>query len=430
MGRVSGGRVVPDFRRHPVRDLLKKWLMEDYNAGLQETFKLPNMNVVKRLYLELEANITIAGGGAIPVEGILPILDRIEVETSNEDRFINIPFRHLWFRSAIERRAIPYWNALPAVGGGAGTVSVIVQLDFSAMQDLGLDAGQLDELRMTVIWGAAACLGALVTINSATLTIWYDERVPKDQAYINPFMCTSFFDETLRAMTDGRIELPKGRRITRLYLRLLDGGCPVAITDAFLPRLTVEFDGNVIWGPFSGLEAVRMWHYIHGYETYDWDRYLGGGLQTFILDESYIVIDFVDPVNGQLNHAIDSAASDFFNLVFTFAPGALVNPSLEVYYDYHHTALDRLYASSSKISRMLDITVREELKRIMTVSGHPVAIINKVASVSSDMVRGQAYAASSAPGMARLLAGPDSPTGRSTASGVTAKVAVARIYKP
>ncbi len=377
-----------------VRDMLKMWQTEDFQAGAVEVVDLPSFNNLKRFFIQLDAVLTTTAQ-FVPANApdyIFPIVNRVEMESSGEDRLINCTLSDLWFRSGIERGS--YISCGPEIAASETTVHhyAMIQLDFSQMQDLAFNAGQVDKTRFTISWGAAACLGAQCTIVSANVKIWYDERIPGNIPYVFPHSCVSFFNQALATVTDQRIELPAGKRLTRLYLQLLDGACPIAFDNDNLLRFTLEYDGNVIYGPFNGLEHNYLWHLIHGIAPRGWaaELFPVGGIANIPLDLSWLVIDLVDPVNAQLSHAINTGMSDMFNLVYSFDDTGFTDARLKILYDYHYTALDRLSNDGSKLARIVNPQTRDTLKRVALISGNPIAVINPNVQLSSSnkMVRG------------------------------------------
>jgi hypothetical protein len=375
-----------------VRDKFKFWQSEDWQAGLTEVIALPNMNVVKRLLLRLTVNLTTEHTFVPytnePEDSIMQIARRIRIEVANEAEIVNLPFVHLWFKTCLERSCVSFIEPFPTAIDTTATISAFCEIDFSDYQDFGLDAELMDQIRMTIEWGDGDSLGTLVTINNANLKIWYDERQPSDNFYINPLVITDFFNEQLSTITDDRIDLPKGKRIPRIILRLFDGSVPIPFTDANLTRLVFEYNGNPIWGPVTGLEGFRFWKQQHGFECNSFANamwccgWLGLHPPCFYhqLDESYLVVDFREIIGRQMTHSINTNSSDTFSLIYSFNAAGLVNPNMGIYIDSVFTAEDRLMNMGSKVSRSLPSPVRAQLLETAKISKAPYVKASKLIS--------------------------------------------------
>jgi hypothetical protein len=378
------------------RDNLKFWLSEDYDDDLKEVISLPNMNITKRLVLELKCDFTFPEGEAydesdIPADHLFRILPRIEIETSNQDRILNTTFEFLWFKTSISRGGIAPLTAFPATSTD-GSVYAFAEIDFSDYQDFGLDSDMLEQLRMSIQWGNQNTIfdQTNIVMSGATLKIWYDERIRYKDIVMHPIMRTTYFEKDLHDITDGRVELPKGERLQRMYIQLRADGVPIEITEAILPRLSIEFNGQVVWGNFNGFEAVNLWHMYYGYEHRHWGIPLFacdyvfpaviqgfvGLICSFVINRSFIIIDFVDIYNHQLSHAVNSMASDNFNLIYSFNTSGLTHPTARVFLDSHLTVADRLRNANSRTSQIMSPEMRLAIINNAIATDNPTAIIN------------------------------------------------------
>lgn len=373
---------------YPCRDTLKFYESEEWEAGLMKTYQLPVENTVKRYWLKLEVNIDVAALMTDPpANHILEVIQEITLSSPNLKDFFKTTFAHLWFMTNYQRSCVAHLPAFPAADTTDNDLSCWVLLDLSELQDMGLDVLDLDRLTLKIKWSSADGLSNTagdVTINSGAIKIFPAEKLPGRRQYLYPFACIDYMDEEIETVTNKGIKLPAGLKILRLYVQLFDGKEPVKMNNTNLPEVHLSINNTTVWGEFTGVEAMDYWHIEQGFETYDWGVHMFGAVAgaDYPFDLSYFVIDFIDPVVGQLSHALDAANEVLIRLVYDGAAGALTSPKIRIYYEYVFDALDRLTQCSGATVKSIPPEIRGKLINGLAVSKNPIAVIPDVASLS------------------------------------------------
>lgn len=243
-----------------------------FEANTPKELDLPTDGFITHIDLKMKLNVTTdATSGGTPNEDALArILKRVEVYSGEK-----------WFYACRDGRFIKYNNfyeygdvsedALPTAAGVTQDVLALYRihlgLEYSDNFDptVVIPAEELNDLKMSVLWGAASDLGSGYTINSGEIEVILYRLLlesgekPEDifiEGYVEPRsnVIDAPIDDVVSDLGFQK-NLPIGNVIRRIWLLIVDSNDNKSNTD--VTEVGVKDENRNVWITRNSLDALR-----------------------------------------------------------------------------------------------------------------------------------------------------------------------------
>lgn len=292
----------------------------DYESGQVSEIELPRSHYYEKLGLLLDYDVTVGTGGSQNENGILELIDRIEVVLNGNQ---TLKSTSLALSHFIDRYQYAVSPALDRVDFGSATNqtgNAQTYVDFAVApgdKSAMVPSFKTSDFVLRIKWGTASDVGDDTTVNSASLKVQSRERVrgavangsEQEKRVLRNLMAFKERErrQTLDTAGVSTVELPRGNVYYAVPLQVIDGDSP---SNTLVDNFEVAEDG---------VDIHRAVDFDHAQVVDAQDYNISGPTDGF----TYVNFGH----RGNLNDVVDSSQMDAFEVDVDTAGVAPTAPS-------------------------------------------------------------------------------------------------------
>lgn len=225
----------------PNNQLIRDLGTLNYEAGETKELDLPRSHYFERLNLVANWTATIGTGGAQSGNGILDLIDRVEVQFNGDSTVKSTDFALSHFLDQYRYSTQPLADRVDYASATqqSGQLQTFVDFLLGARQyGALLPSFGMSDLTLKVKWATASNVGADVTVDSASIDVQSRERKKGTVAAGNPNLSTDDVVDRLQGFKERQrtvpldydgvhtVKLPKGNIMYAIGVQILDNDAP------------------------------------------------------------------------------------------------------------------------------------------------------------------------------------------------------------
>lgn len=242
-----------------------------YASGVLRSRELPK-TVYRGISLKLTINHTNDASPSVTTDGLLGILNRINLVINGQDQLISCSARHLFYMNCYDFSRLANGNHVSIFGTASGTGNSFAWLYIPlgltrALQpeDTVLDARNFQSLILEANWGSSIGDG---TVNSGTLEIFTDEYSNVDESFAGGRHELNSISRNLDGTGSRTIDLETGsnNQYRRLWIYTRDN--TGALSNTQIDNIIVRSRSfNYIATKAEEVQVYNGWEFARDYQT-------------------------------------------------------------------------------------------------------------------------------------------------------------------
>jgi len=225
----------------PNNQLIRDHGTIDYSAGETVTLDLPRSHYYERLNLLADFEVTSDGSDGETGNGILDLIDRVELEFNGSQTLKSTDFALSHFHDWYDYGSRPVYDTVDHTSASTQSGKMQTFVDFllhPGQYGALLPSFVFSDLTLSIKWGTPSSIGSDITaVDSASIAVQSKERKKSTVAsppkvttenVVDKLMGFKERQRTVPLTVDGTevIDLPKGNTYYGIGMQVLDNGLP------------------------------------------------------------------------------------------------------------------------------------------------------------------------------------------------------------